>query len=157
MNKFKAAGPDWLIILVTTGMCYLSIVLLSVNPMMSLLVILACVLCFSYSPLYYEIDGDELSIKRKFLFKTIRIPLKSIKEARKLPVKDIYLTFRFFGIGGLFCWGGLFWTAGIGKYLMSATNMNKLVLIEAGKRYVISPKNVEQFIEFIRNKAGKNI
>ena len=110
----------------------------------SLIMGMIAVLCFVYSPRFFEISGSRLIIIYRFGEKEFR-PVKScriISEERQFGI-------RLWGNGGLFSATGIFWSRshGIFHAYVTASGPEGLVMIETpGKKIVISPENPQQFV-----------
>lgn len=96
----------------------------------------------------YEIRDGSIVIVRGWPFMDIVIPLSEVREVRSF--KFTLSTLRTFGIGGLFSSTGFFWNKETGSFFASVTNLKRAVLIEAKRKFVISPDEPDQFIADIR-------
>jgi hypothetical protein len=120
---------------------FLSVTVAVFIPIISLIVILVPYL---FKPKGFLFNSQELKIKR--IIKDISIPYSQISKIER--GKWTWKVVRLGGSGGLYGYLGLFHFFDIGHVWMYVTNRNKMVLIEllTGKKYAISPKNVENFV-----------
>ena len=100
------------------------------------------------APKRYDLTDDALIIVRGWPFRDISIPTAEIREVRRIKVSPI--TLRSFGVGGIFSWSGWFWNKQIGTFFAEITNGHRSVLIDAGRKYVISPEDPDSFVDEIR-------
>lgn len=118
-------------------------------PVLAGVILLAA---YAWSPQSYEIRDRTLIVRR--LGGNVRIPLNSIRQARVATADDLSGCMRLFGSGGLFGWYGLFRTAKLGKSTWYVTDkQNAVVLVTDQKRIVLSPDEVERFVNAIRIEA----
>jgi hypothetical protein len=105
-----------------------------------------CLFCVLFRPLNYVLTGDNLVIHR--LFNDITIKRQDILTVREISNKDMGLTVRTFGVGGLFGYFGRFYNSKIGRLTMYGTRRNNTVLIETdNKKIILTPDNP---IELVR-------
>lgn len=111
----------------------------------SLIMGMIAVLCYLYSPRFFEISGNTLIIIYRFgqkEFKPVR-GCRVITEERQFGI-------RLWGNGGLFSATGIFWNRsnGIFHAYVTASKPEGLVMVEIpGKKIVISPENPQQFVQ----------
>ncbi len=111
----------------------------------SLIMGMIAVLCFVYTPRYFEISGNRLIIIYRFGQKEFR-PVRGcrvITEERQFGI-------RLWGNGGLFSATGIFWNRpnGIFYAYVTASKPEGLVMVETPeKKIVISPENPQQFVK----------
>jgi len=125
------------------------------DPIKSLLLIglltAICLLCYLFRPLTYILTNDNLVIHR--LFNDVIIKRQSILTAREVNKRDMGLTIRTFGVGGLFGYFGKFSNSKIGRLTMYGTRRNNTVLIEtAKKKFILTP---DEPIEFVRQLLNR--
>lgn len=79
------------------------------------------------------------------------IPLMDISRAE--PYKVTMNFARIFGSGAFFGWWGWFHNQELGRFMVYATNLDHVFLIETGKgkKYVISCRDPETMCSKIRN------
>ncbi|GAB4030072.1 MAG: hypothetical protein Fur0012_05380 [Elusimicrobiota bacterium] len=111
-------------------------------------------LTWLFSPVSYQITETKLKILRPI--KDIEIDLGEISEIKKTDRASLKGTVRLFGSGGLYGFFGLFYKKGLGKFYAYCTNSSDLVLIKAGKIFLISPSHTETFISFLKGKKELN-
>lgn len=113
------------------------------------------VLPYLFSPLEFMITTSGIVIKR--LLRNINLPFSDIISMKRIS-KDIVITARLWGSGGLYGFIGLFYVKDLGKTWMYVTSRDKMVLIETirGKKFIISPSDPDSFVEkakqFLRSK-----
>jgi len=118
-------------------------------PMVAAVILLAA---YAWSPQSYQIRDGALIVKR--LAGNVRITLSTVRQVRPAGGDDLGGCVRLFGSGGLFGWYGLFRTTKLGKSIWYMTNrQNAVVLIADGKTILVSPDDVERFVNAIRLNA----
>lgn len=102
-------------------------------------------LSYYYSIVKYEVLSDKIIVQRPF--DSVSIPTSSL-TARRLEKKDIRLSIRTFGIGGVFAYTGTFWNSKFGSMTWYVTDMNKAVLLTDSRsnKTIVSPDDPEKFI-----------
>lgn len=125
-----------------TEAAYLSYVLLG-----SLVILCFCSLFFF--PLEIQVTPKSLNIVFPLYVK--EIPLMDISRAE--PYKVTMNFARIFGSGAFFGWWGWFHNQELGRFMVYATNLGHVFLIETGKgkKYVISCRDPETMCSKIRN------
>ena len=113
--------------------------------------VIILLICYIYSPQYYNINDESLIIKR--IIKDRTIMLNDISEIRLLEPKELSGVIRTFGVGGLFGYFGKFSSLKLGSMNWYATQRkNKvLVILKTGKKIVITPDD-RSLIDKIRSK-----
>lgn len=101
-------------------------------------------ICWQLKPARYEITSDAIKIIRGWPFVDIAIPLSEVHEVGRRTFSPV--TLRTFGVGGLFSSTGYFWNSQLGSFFATITNRTQVVLIDAGRKFVISPENPDEFI-----------
>ncbi|PIS46490.1 MAG: hypothetical protein COT17_08240 [Elusimicrobia bacterium CG08_land_8_20_14_0_20_51_18] len=101
-------------------------------------------LTYIYSPRGYAITATHLVIRRAW--KPVLLELAEIEKAEALSGEMLAYSFRLWGSGGLFGFFGLFINRKLGRYTAYYTDFSKLVLVKAGKTYVISPSDTREFL-----------
>lgn len=110
-----------------------------------------CLFCFLFRPLNYVLTNDNLVIHR--LFNDVTIKRQNIIMAREVNEKDMGLTIRTFGVGGLFGYFGKFSNSKIGRLTMYGTRRNNTVLIEtANKKFILTPDEPVEFVRQLLNR-----
>ncbi len=104
------------------------------------------IIAWAYTPQRYVVSEEGIAIKRPA--GDVFIPLESIRFVEERDFKRTR-TIRVMGNGGLFGITGRFWTKQDGTMYFYARNSN-YVLIEADKKYVLSPDERFQFINHMR-------
>jgi hypothetical protein len=118
------------------------------NFAMDLLAFLVLMLCVTYSPRGYVIEGHSILVKR--LAGAARIALDGVREVRRATPDDLRGCIRLWGSGGLFGYYGLFSTSKLGKSTWYVTNRsNCVVLITAAKTFLFSPDDPDGFLATI--------
>jgi hypothetical protein len=114
--------------------------------------IIIYLISFLYRPVAYTINRDSVTIKR--LLGSKNIALTDITYVKAIERKQLRWAVRIFGVGGLFGYWGTFTNSLFGRMTWYATNLNNAVMIETkkGKRIVISPNDVDAFINQVQTK-----
>lgn len=108
---------------------------------------------YAYSPRGYQVSDGAIVVKR--LIGDVRIPLAGLRDVRSATRDDLSGAIRLFGSGGLFGYYGLFRTANLGKSSWYVTNRSKAVIvITSNKTVVLSPDDVDGFINTVRQYAA---
>lgn len=102
-------------------------------------------LSYYYSIAKYEVLPDKIIVHRPF--DNIVIPTSNL-TATRLEKKDIRMSIRTFGIGGVFSYTGTFWNGKLGSMTWYVTKMDNAVLLmdSRGNKTVVSPDMPAQFI-----------
>ena len=113
------------------------------------IIILVFALSYYFSVTKYEISGNRIVVHRPF--DSVTIP-KGELTATRIYAKDIRMSIRTFGIGGVFSYTGTFWNSKFGSMTWYVTKMDNAVLLVDGRsnKTVISPDNPEKFIESLQ-------
>jgi len=115
-------------------------------------IIIAAILCVSvlFSPGCFYVTDDSVIVKRPGPDVVIRI--SDIEEIRRIRLREFGFCIRTFGVGGFFGYYGKFYSFRIGRFNAYATNPKSLVLIicNDGKKYVLSPEGVDEFVEMVK-------
>ncbi len=110
---------------------------------------------YAWSPQSYKIQDRVLIIRR--LAGNVQVPLDTIRQARAASADDLTGCVRLFGSGGLFGWYGLFRTARLGKSTWYVTDrQNAVVLVTDRKTLLVSPDEVERFVNAIGLEAPRS-
>jgi hypothetical protein len=159
MRTYSVAPMDrlaWIVTAYITGLTGVFIILGVLLPASRFLLAPAAALLlviwmsWQIAPKRCELTGDVLVIVRGWPFRDISIPVGEIREVTRVKISPF--TIRSFGVGGLFSWSGWFWNREIGSFFAEITNIGRTVLIDAGKKYVISPEVPEQFVQDIQSR-----
>jgi len=121
----------------------------------ALLLFLTDVVCYLLHPTSYELNKDELIIKRPI--KPVVIKRTDIEDIVFLTDEQLKWTIRSFGVGGLFGYFGYFYNRQLGSMLWYTTQRTNRILIRLKneEKIVISPDN-EQLYDFLTNsRTGK--
>lgn len=128
----------------------LSIATVSKNILLlpSMLLWLILLLCYLYSPRYYRLDGNVLTIGCVFGEKKYAhiVQCRTFEHTNHFGV-------RLWGNGGLFSATGLFWSSryGLFRAYVTCSGEERLVLLETrSQRIVISPENPLAFMRDCR-------
>lgn len=157
-SYFKAEW-DWRVKYITYGFLFFFFIISFILPILfrngTIFIFLSLAWClfllsYFFSPKGYSFDENKISILTRI--KKIKIPLPEIKEIKKLEKEDLSGSLRIFGIGGLFGYTGIFYSKKLGFYLSFSTNYNNLIIIKAKKTYIISPENMDLFLEVVKKK-----
>ena len=104
-------------------------------------------LTYRYSPCGYSVGPEGIRIHQG-LGSTL-LPLTSLRAVRRAGPGEL-CGLRTFGSGGLFGYFGWFWNRRFGHHLIYARSRHNLVLLEAGRVYLLSPDRPEEFIQRLR-------
>ncbi len=114
--------------------------------------LLIILVSYAYSPRGYVVGDRSISVER--LAGQVRIALDDIRELRRATPDDFRGTIRLWASGGLFGYYGLFRTAKLGKSSWYVTNRkDSVVVITGSKTTLVSPDDVEGFLDAIRASA----
>lgn len=114
--------------------------------------ILFILLCYLYAPKGFYLSDSHLVIERRI--SPIRIEIRKIKRVSRLPQWEVSHAARTFGVRGFFGYYGIFRNERLGRFRMYATDRGKGVLIEADRKYLITPDRPEHFIRLLRAKLA---
>lgn len=141
----KYLKPDRFVILATVVIILLTIFLVCqyvstqsvILLLVSVFMMFTCIVFLPVVPLYIE-KRDNSVVLRQLLFTKI-FELSEV-EINHISEKDMAMTKRLFGSGGLFGYIGWFRNPKLGKFYMIANSKKDLVLIKTkeGKNYVIN-------------------
>ncbi|MEN6537028.1 MAG: PH domain-containing protein [Bryobacteraceae bacterium] len=140
--------------IMSVAVCVLLVVvsLASHNAIASSFSVLVVALGYAYSPRGYAISVRTIIVRR--LIGNVRIPLESIREARRVTKDDLCRSIRVWGSGGMFGYYGLFRTSKLGMCWWYLTNrQDVVVVITESKRALFSPDNVDGFLSAIQAEA----
>jgi len=119
------------------------------SPLVAGLWLTLIVGAFAYSPRGFAIVQRCIVVRR--LIGSVRIPLEQVREARPAERDDFRGCIRLWGNGGLFGYYGLFRTSRLGKCSFYITSRSSsVVVVTAAKTVVVSPDNVDGFLNAIR-------
>ena len=111
--------------------------------------LLIILVSYAYSPRGYVIADRSIAVER--LAGQVRIALDDIRELRRGAPDDFRMAIRLWASGGLFGYYGLVSTAKLGKSSWYVTNRkNSVVVITGAKTTLVSPDDVEGFLNAIR-------
>jgi len=106
---------------------------------------------YIYSPKEYELAENGIVIKR--IAKDILIPYEKINDVKSIDMN--LKAIRLWASGGLYGYFGLFRFPKIGKVWAYLKRGKNVLLIDADKKYAISPENVELFLMELKSKIKK--
>ena len=115
--------------------------------LMGLLFVVLTLITYAFSTKSIEVDTINVSINRPF--DKVIILRSNIIKIQKIEYKDLSLSMRKFGSGGVFGYIGKFWNKQQGNMTWYVTDMKNPVMIETknGKKIVLTPDDREQFLE----------
>jgi hypothetical protein len=131
-DRIAKASPD-------NEMAIFFAVLICLIPVIFLLAIF-------FAPMKYGITDAEIIVKR--LGPNVVIPIKSIKDIRRVDKRDVGVCLRTFGVGG-FCGSyGLFYSSKLGGFRGYLTNKENLIFIKTSdnRNFLISPDKPDEFL-----------
>lgn len=118
----------------------------------STLLLLIIGVSYAYSPRGYVLADRSILVRR--LAGTARIPLDDLREVRRATSDDLRGCIRLAGSAGLFGYYGLFRSTKLGTFSEYVTNRNnRVVVITGSKTALVSPDDVEGFLNAIRASA----
>lgn len=98
----------------------------------------------------FEVTPNEILVHR--LKWNTRIPLSGLTGAEADP-NAAYGSIRLFGVGGLYCYCGLFRNSRLGNFRLYATNLaNSVVLTFSTKTIVVTADDPACFIGAVKSK-----
>lgn len=107
---------------------------------------------YAFAPRGYVVAEGVLRIRR--LAGDVRIPLETVRDARRATSDDLRCAIRLWASGGLFGYYGLFRTTSLGKSWWYVTDRAKAVVVETGEGpLVFSPDDVNAFVSAVRPHA----
>jgi hypothetical protein len=106
-------------------------------------------LSFAFSPRKYLVTNDEIFIVRPLINACIK--RSDITSVEQLDPSKIKLSFRRFGVGGIFGFYGNLVNMSLGRMTWYITRKDKLVKLRTKdkKKIILSPDETEQFINTI--------
>jgi hypothetical protein len=109
-------------------------------------------------PKGYTIGFDSLIIHQRY--GQIKIPFENISNVwrdkeRLYGISWYTMRIRSNGIVGIFGSAGKFCKKQVGWFEIYATDMNKLIVLEGEKKYVISPDDPDRFISLLKQRLSK--
>ena len=109
----------------------------------------AIFIAYGFIPKRIAISADQILIKN--LYGSVLININDVETIGKID--KIGLNLRTFGVGGLFGYFGRF----NGTDLWYVTNTHKKVkmILKAGKVYMISPENPDDFVKEIQQRKAE--
>lgn len=123
-----------------------------VNVLLALIFGVTVFFSYAYAPQSILLSQDSITVKR--LLSPITIPISTIKGLRKVAPEEFKGTIRTMGSDGLFARIGRFHSPRLGNYRMYLTDGSDAVLIEAEKRFVLSPSDSDRFITEVRARMA---
>lgn len=106
-----------------------------------------------YAPRGYVVNETYVIVQRKT--RPVRIALRRIKSVTRLDKSDFTPSVQIFGTRGLFGYYGIFKNHKLGRYELFGTDCDRGVLVEADRKYVLTPHQPEVFIEVVKSKLKK--
>ena len=110
----------------------------------------------AFAPRCYVVEQDKIIIKKvigKITF--YKDDIETITTIEPKVVKEMY---RKFAVGGFFGFYGLFYSRALKNVYMYAGTMKAsnllLIKLKNDKKYVISPKGIEDFLLCVKEKRG---
>lgn len=123
------------------------------SPLVAGLGVVFVALSWAWSTRGYAIADGCIVVQR--MMGDVRIPLASIREARRAGGSDLDGCIRVFGNGGLFGYYGLFQTTRLGRCTWYVTTRERaVVLVTDTKTLVLSPDDVDGFLRMIPVSAA---
>lgn len=147
LNLYKASlDKTAIIITILVSLLFGALVVFDFILPLAILLIMIYLICLNLKPFRYEINENEIIIRR--LIKSVRISRSDIESLKLLDESELRGTIRTFGVGGLFGWYGKFTNGQLGDMTWHVTRRDKIVLINTkdGKKILISPDEAESFV-----------
>lgn len=147
LNLYKASlDKTAIIITILVSLLFGALVVFDFILPLAILLIIIYLICLNLKPLRYEINENEIIIRR--LIRSVRISRSDIESLQLLDKSELRGTIRTFGVGGLFGWYGKFTNGQLGDMTWHVTRRDKIVLINTkdGKKILISPDEAEIFV-----------
>lgn len=117
------------------------------------IMILPLLIAFLFAPKSYIVDKTDITIKK--YYGNIVIPINDIKSISELKTNDLSGIHRKFASGGFFGYFGKYNSKKLNDfYIYSGSLTSNLVMIEKtdGTKYLITPKDIEQFFKTVNQK-----
>ena len=107
------------------------------------------IVLFSYllAPKGFWLDDERVTVERPLF--PIKIEFKKITGVRAIPKEALTRAARVMGNGGLFGFYGVFRNKELGSFRLYATDRSKGILIEADKKYILTPDRPEDFLALL--------
>ncbi len=146
---------------ITVGTFILIVTLLIIIGLMSdspfllvaLIILFSCVLFipFLWAPQGFSVHDNSVNVKRFIGDKKILVVGKPKRW------NWTWWGVRLFGSGGLYGYFGFFAFKGIGRVQMYSTNRHNLILVRdgKGKKYLLSPKEIDCFIKLLQKSTWR--
>ena len=132
---------------IITGLFHILCLFFALKGMMLPAIILFTtdLICYLLHPIAYELNKDELIIKRPF--KQVVIKRNDIADIQFLTDEQLKWTIRSFGVGGLFGYFGYFYNRQLGSMLWYTSQRKNRILIRLKneEKIVISPDDPALF------------
>lgn len=121
-----------------------------ISILLLLLLIVMCVTALMFMPVEVRLNDKTLTVMFPARYKDF--PRSEIVEA--VPFTDAKRMWRLCGSGAFFGWWGWFSAKGVGKFMMYASNLDHLLLIQLrnDKKYVFSCEEEECIISALKGK-----
>ncbi|MFQ6091690.1 MAG: PH domain-containing protein [bacterium] len=126
-------------------------------PLSALLILgnaLLLVLSYLYAPQGFLLDETSITGVRKI--SPVQIEIGRIQGVSRIEKDRFMKSTRTFGNGGLFGYYGSFRNKELGSFKMYATHGNCGVLIEADRKYVLTPDRPKEFVEVVKSCLPKS-
>ena len=134
-DRIAKASPD-------NEMAISFAVLIGLIPVIFLLAIF-------FAPIKYRITESEILVKR--LGPDVVIPIKNIKDIRRVDKQAVGFCLRTWGVGG-FCGSyGRFYSFKLGEFRGYLTNRENLIFIKTSnnENVMISPEKPDEFLDIV--------
>ena len=145
--KYVTIGVVLLFIGITFGAPFFGMV----NPIeIDILLVVVFGVTFLFAPQHYELNPNELIIKRPL--NRVIINRLEIKTVQQLEKGKLRWAIRTFGSGGFFGYFGTFWNKEFGNMTWYATKKDNAIMIVTtkNKKIIITPDDKDGFLgEFI--------
>ncbi len=127
----------------------LAIILAAHNLFLAIPLLFVLFLAAAYSPRGYRIAEGAVVVRR--WIGDVRIPLSSVRDARRATAEDVRGLIRLWASGGLFGYYGVYRSSQLGRSTWYVTNRaNAVVLSTLSTPLFISPDEPERFLDAIQ-------
>lgn len=142
---------------IITGLFHILCLFFAIKGMLLPAIILFAtdLVCYFLHTTAYELNKDELIIKRPF--KPVVIKRKDIEDIQFLTDEQLKWTIRSFGVGGLFGYFGYFYNRQLGSMLWYTSQRKNriLIVLKNMDKIVVSPDDIQLYDFLTNSRTGK--
>jgi Bacterial PH domain len=135
-----------ILLLVSIGLCFYLFVVdkSAISLAIAILLSITYVAAYLYSPQFFVVEKNQLTIKR--VFGSVVIPKSAVQSVSIIHRDLIDNSMRTFGVGGLFGYFGKFTNSKLGAMTWYIKRMDQLVLITtSAEKIIVSPDDAAGF------------